>query len=114
MSSRDAEMKKMSPIKPRQTIRGHTRIVRRVAHLPGRRKIITCSEDGSLRLWDLESGAQIGDDWRNEGEKAGVTAMALSPNGKIVASGSRDGKVKLWDVRRRKVIAKWTAHSGMV
>ncbi|OAX33966.1 WD40 repeat-like protein [Rhizopogon vinicolor AM-OR11-026] len=110
----NAEMKDTLTIKPRQTMRGHTRTVCSVVHLPGKRQIITCSENGSLRLWDLESGAQIGDDWRDDGKEAGVTAMALSPNGKTVASGSRDGKVKLWDVERRKVISKWTGHSDLV
>jgi len=62
----------------------------------------------------MESGAQIGDDWQDKGEEAGVTAMVLSPNGITVASGSRDGKVKLWDVERRKVIAKWIGHSDAV
>ncbi|OAX38464.1 WD40 repeat-like protein, partial [Rhizopogon vinicolor AM-OR11-026] len=96
------------------TMRGHTDTVWDVAHLPSRRQIITCSEDGSLRLWNLESGAQIGDEWRDEEEKAGVTIIALSPNGKTVASGGRDGRVKLWDVEGQKVIAKGTGHSDMV
>ncbi|OAX38453.1 WD40 repeat-like protein [Rhizopogon vinicolor AM-OR11-026] len=95
-------------------MRGHTDTVYSVAHLPGRRQIITCSEDGLLRLWDTESGAQIGDDWRDEGEKAGVIAIALSPNGETVASGGRDGKVTLWDVEKRKVIAKWTGSDDLV
>ncbi|OAX33964.1 WD40 repeat-like protein, partial [Rhizopogon vinicolor AM-OR11-026] len=114
MSSRNAEMNETSMIKPCQTMRGHTDAVWSVAHLPGRRQIITCSGDGSLRLWDTESGAQIGDEWRDEGGNAGVTTIALSPNGKTVASGSRDGKVTLWDVERRKVFARWTGHSEMV
>jgi len=95
-------------------IRGHTDCVWNVVHLPGGRHIITCSEDDSLKLWDLESGAQIGEDWRDVGGKAGVITIALSPNGKAVASGGRDGKVRLWDVERREVIAKWTGHTDVV
>ena len=72
--------------------------------------MITCSEDGSVRLWDLESGAQIGEDWRDGANESGVFAISLSPNGKIVASGSSDGTVRLWDVERPKVIAKWAGH----
>jgi len=40
--------------------------------------------------------------------------IALSPNGKIVASGSEDGMVRLWDVETRKVTAKWTGHTRCV
>jgi WD40 repeat protein len=90
-------------------MRGHTDIVKGLVHLPGGRQIITCSLDGSLRLWDLESGIQIGEDWRDEGDKtAAVYKMALSPNGKTVVSGSGNGKMKMWDVETGKVIQKWT------
>jgi len=74
--------------------------------LPGGRHIITCPSDGSLRLWDLKSGTQIGEDWQHE-DDVGLQAMALSPNGKTIACGSNDWKVRLWDVETRKVIAKW-------
>lgn len=114
MSSLGAEMKQTSKLIPRKIMRGHTKQVVGVAHLPGRQRIITCSFDGSLRLWDLESGAQIGYEWRDEWDKAGVWTMALSPNGKTVASGSEDGTVRLWDVRTRKVIAKWKEHTQAV
>ncbi|KAG2069225.1 hypothetical protein BDR04DRAFT_1101953, partial [Suillus decipiens] len=45
---------------PYLTMRGYTEDVRDVVHLPSGRRI-TCSHDGSLRLWDLEKGIQIGD-----------------------------------------------------
>jgi WD40 repeat protein len=101
-------------ITPRKTMRGHTNQVRGVLHLFGGRRVITCSEDGSLRLWDLESGAQIGDEWRDKGYKAAVFTIALSPNGNTVASGSDDGKVRLWDVETGEVVAKWTGHTDWV
>ncbi|KIK43474.1 hypothetical protein CY34DRAFT_710663 [Suillus luteus UH-Slu-Lm8-n1] len=98
-------------ITPRQTMRGHTGQVHGVAHLPGGRHSITCSLDGLLRLWDLESGAQIGEDWRDEND---VWSIALSPNGKTVASGGGDRNVRLWDVEARKVTGKWAGHSDVV
>jgi len=96
----------MSVVTPHKTMRGHTGCVFGVVHLPGGQRIITCSLDGSLRLWDLESSAQIGDEWREEGDEMGVRTMALSPNGKILASGSYDGTVRVWDIETGKVTAK--------
>lgn len=106
MSSPPLEMNQTSVVTPRKMMRGHTENVCGVAHLPGGQRIVTCSFDGSLRLWDLESGAQIGKEWRDEGDMAGVRAMALSPNGKNIVSGSSDGTVRLWDVETGEVIAR--------
>jgi WD40 repeat protein len=92
-------------------MRGHTERVFGVAHLLGGQRIITCSLDGSLRLWDLESSAQIGDEWREEGDEMQVITMALSPNGKNLASGSYDGTVRVWDIETGKVIVKWEVNT---
>jgi WD40 repeat protein len=70
-------------------MQGHTEQVNGVVHLPSGGHIITGSLDRSLRLWDLESGAQIGEEWWDENNA--VWSMALSPNGKTIASGSGHG-----------------------
>ncbi|KAG2133524.1 WD40-repeat-containing domain protein [Suillus bovinus] len=93
-------------------MRGHTDWISGVVHLPSRRHIITCSLDGSLRLWSSNSGEQVGEDWR-DGNDA-VRSIALSPSGMTIASGSEDGKVRLWKVETKKVIAKWTGHTNAV
>ncbi|KAG2047278.1 WD40 repeat-like protein [Suillus hirtellus] len=112
MSSPTAKTEETSAITPCQKFEGHTSFVWGVTHLPGGQQIITCSLDGSLRVWNLKSGKQIGEDWR-DGE-AGVYCIALSPDGKKVVSGSEDGGVRLWDIDTCKVIAKWMGHTGRV
>jgi WD40 repeat protein len=114
MASPPPKMKKTSAVTPRKTMRGHTCSVLGVAHLPDGKRTITCSYDDSLRLWDIESGAQIGEKWRDEGDKLGIRVMALSPNGKNIASGSTDGTVRLWNVETGKVVLKWKGHSDWV
>jgi tricorn protease-like protein len=90
-------------------MRGHTQRIRCIAHLPCGRRTITCSDDGSLRLWDLGSGTQIGEEWRDEDEDESVLSMALSPNGKTVATGCSAGIVRLWDVETKRVVTKWNS-----
>jgi WD40 repeat protein len=92
------------------TFEGHTEALAGVIHLPGEHRMMTCSYDGSLRVWDLQNGKQIGDDWR-DGESE-FSTIALSPDGKTVTSGSDDGAVRLWDVETGKVLAKWTGHES--
>ena len=53
--------------------------------------MMTCSLDGSLREWNLETGEQIGNAWR-DGESR-LWAAALSPHGKKIVSGGADGIV---------------------
>jgi WD40 repeat protein len=61
----------------------------------------------------LQSGKQIGNDWR-DGESTFTATIALSPDGKKVASGSDDGVVRLWDIDTGKVIATWTGHTKYI
>jgi WD40 repeat protein len=63
-------------------------------------------------VWNLESGKQMGEDWRDGG--CGVRSIALSPDGKKVVSGSSDGAVRLWDIDTCKVVTKWTGHTQEV
>jgi WD40 repeat protein len=112
MSSQTSKKQQTPAVMPIKEMGGHKGWVRGVVHLPGGRRIITCSLDGSLRVWDLESGTQIDKHWKDEEEKrSAVNSIALSPNGKTVVSGSDDGKVRLWDVETGKVIQRWTGHT---
>lgn len=107
-----------SEITPRQEFVGHTYWVTGAIHLPCGQRMMTCSLDGSLRVWNLKTGKQIGEDWRDgdwqEGDwrngESGVWTIALSPDGEKVVSGSWDGGVRLWDTNKGKVIAKWVGH----
>jgi len=101
----------MPAVWPREKIR-HADGVYDVVHLPDRR-IITCADDGPLRLWDLENGTQIGDDWL-DGAGVRVLAIALSPNSETVAAASDGGTIRLWNVETGKVIARLTGHTGPV
>ncbi|KAG2051614.1 WD40 repeat-like protein [Suillus hirtellus] len=112
MSSVEVKSKEPSAITPCQKFQGHTEWVYGAIHLPGGQRIMTCSLDGSLRVWNLKSGKQIEDDWC-DGE-TGVRTIALSPDGKKVVSGSVDGGVRLWDIDTGKVTGRWTGHTGGV
>jgi WD40 repeat protein len=112
MSELAAVMHETQAIRPCREFKGHTELVSGVIHLPGEQRIMTCSRDGSLRTWDLQSGKQIWNDWRDG--ISTVDTIALSPDGKKVASGSDDGAVRLWDVDTGKVTAKWTGHTDYI
>jgi hypothetical protein len=44
---------------------------------------MTCSWDGSLRIWNVKTGNRL----ENTGERAGMNTIALSPDGKKYLAG---------------------------
>ena len=111
MSLAATVMEDTRPTKPCQKFEGHTHWVTDVIHLPGGKQIMTCSNDGSLGVWNLQTGKNIAN-WQ-DGER-GVKSMALSVDGKKVVSGSSDGSVRLWNMETGQVLAKWTGHTRPV
>jgi WD40 repeat protein len=61
----------------------------------------TCVE-GKIVLWDVISAQVIGQPLM--GHKDKVSAVAFSPDGKLLASGGLDDTIMLWDLEKRKAI----------
>jgi WD40 repeat protein len=75
-----------------QSLEGHSDHVRAVAVLDGRR-VVSGSDDRTLRVWDMESG---------EVEclftlDAPVTAVAVTPDRRVIVAGDRSGRVHFFD-----------------
>ncbi|OJA17648.1 hypothetical protein AZE42_10801 [Rhizopogon vesiculosus] len=79
---------------------GHEEWVTGVAVIPGTCLLVTCSQDKSLRLWDLNKGQQVGEPLL--GHDSPVWAVAASPDGRWIVSGAQDGRILVWDVGTRK------------
>ena len=60
-------------------------------------EMISCSYDGTVRLWDLRVGSSIK---TLNSSRAPVTCLSImGENDSIITSGSADGEVRLWDLR---------------
>jgi WD40 repeat protein/transcriptional regulator with XRE-family HTH domain len=71
----------------------HTDIVGDLAFSPDERLLASGGADGSVKLWDIESGAAL---W-SAGQTSTTTCLAFAPDGGLLASASYDGKVRLWN-----------------
>ncbi len=54
---------------------------------------------GRIVLWDVESGKKLG---TLVGHTNAVSALAISPDGKLLASSGYDRTMRLWDLNSRK------------
>jgi WD40 repeat protein len=72
---------------------GHERAVNGCALSPDGRWLASASDDHTLKLWSLHSGALQN---TLSGHASHVTGCAFHPGGEWIASVSRDGAVKVW------------------
>jgi hypothetical protein len=82
-------------------LEGHGGWVYAVTFSPDSRLVVSGSSDGTLRLWEVASGAAR----TLEGHGGVVNAVAFSPDGRHVVSGSNDRTLRLWEVASGRQIA---------
>ncbi|KAG1817310.1 WD40-repeat-containing domain protein [Suillus variegatus] len=82
------------------TLKGHEERVNEVAFILGTRLLVTGSTDGSLRVWDLDTGKQVGEPSLGHDDR--VQAVSASPDGHWIASGGWNGSILVWEVVANK------------
>jgi len=78
----------------KHVLSGDTDIVTGVDWSPDGKRLVTASNDGTARLWDLAGNplAVLG------GHEGAVTRALWSPDGKLIAATNADGTVQIWSV----------------
>ena len=87
-------------------LKGHRDAVLALKFSPSGKMLVSGSKDGSIRLWDTESGRETP---ILKAHPSGVRAIAFSPDGKKIVSGGWDGYVRTWDLATVKKLAEFKA-----
>lgn len=87
---------------PLLTFRGHRNRVSHVAVSPDGKRVLTASEDGTARIWNVDG---LGKSMVLKHERD-VTSAGWSPDGKHVVTSSWDKTVRIWEAAGGKEIAR--------
>jgi WD40 repeat protein len=69
-----------------------------VAMVPDNRRLVTCSADKTIRIWDLTKPIPGAASKVLRGHEGEVTSITVSPDGHWLVSGSTDMTVRVWDL----------------
>lgn len=78
-----------------------------LAFVPNSRLIVAGGYD-EVRLWDVETGKEA------RALKTSGSALAVSPNGRLIATGGRDNLVRIWDALTGKEMRSLIGHTSSI
>lgn len=90
---------------------GHRDRVTGCAFSPNGKFLVSASDDKTLRLWDIQTGAFLRE---FRGHIQPVTACAFHPDGRRILSASEDTTLRLWDRDTGRTIRVFEGHEQTV
>lgn len=88
----------------------HRGVVRRAAFSPDGSRVVSASNDGTARVWDVATGAQV----VLVEHTAPVVDAVFSADGTRLVTSSEDGTARIWDAVTGKSIAPPLKHGDFV
>ena len=86
-----------------------------LALTPDGRRLVSAAFDPPrrfpVRLWEVTTGAEV---WRHVDTDHATIALAVSPDGRVIAAGGSDGTIRLWDLDTRNELRKLVGHQAPV
>ncbi|KAF8557918.1 WD40 repeat-like protein [Imleria badia] len=91
---------------PHQVISVPDGYIRKLAYHPDGRRVVFCSDDGPIRVWNLEKREQEGTSMEHEDLSA--DRVAVTWDGTRIISGDENGKIRVWDVGSQEIVQEWS------
>lgn len=93
------------------TLQGHAGSVNSVKFSPDGTRILSGSEDGTMRMWDVNACQFV---YIAKANTSRVHSVVFSPDGMLIASGADDRTVRVWDAIVRLDPPTIKGHTGWV
>ena len=98
-----------------RVLRGHTEAIALAVFDPDASLILTVSQDGTARLWDIQGNALT----TFTDEARSVLSACFNPDGSLVLTTHKDGTARLWSTTQNgesqaTPIVTLAGHSGMI
>jgi len=91
------------------SLSGHKSVVRAAAFSPDGTRIVTASDDKTVRQWDAGAGQEI---VSFQIDADSVTSAEFSPDGTRIVTSSSDNTARVWDARDGREITKVVLKAG--
>lgn len=102
------EFPRLAPYVTIRVLKGHRDSVESLAFLDNGARLASGSVDGTIRIWDVESGKTIR---TLKGHRRSVNALAVSPDGKLLVSAGNESELLTWDPATGTPRGKLVGHS---
>lgn len=74
-------------------------------------KIVSASDDGTIRVWDAKNGVEL----HNFNCNCGFVSSAMfSPDDSYIVAGYQDCKIRIWDVKTASIARVLEGHTGNI
>jgi len=93
------------------TLEGHSNTARCVVYSPTGNHIASCSTDGTVRLWNINTSAC---DHEFTDQSQCLEAVAFSHEGDLIATASDNYSVELWDVKSGEKLKMLIGHNDAI
>ena len=109
VSCGDHTLRMWDPCTGKQTrvFTGHTDTVHEVALCPDASRVVSCSADGTVRVWNVRTGGEV---CALEGQRC----VAVAPDGVQVLYVVLDKAVSVWSIADGKEVARFAGHTEAV
>lgn len=96
----------------RRNIKQFDRNLMHLFYTPGGKNLVSGADDGTVRIWNPQSGKELFKGVVAEGPR--YLKPAFSADGKTMATWSRNSTVRLWSISSGKELLQRAGHAGAV